>query len=337
MDTNPTPPNKETVSQSDVEGLLAQIGGSAAPVQTAAPAAEKAVSQPSVFRRLSSFSATELRKLSVRHEEFIRSLSARLSGHLRLEVGIKISRLDVMPFEKLIGELSNPAYLALVRLEPLQGTCLLEIPPQLGLSIVDRELGGPGECLDQDRPLTEIESRILSRIADIALNEWCTAWSDLLELRPMLLAHESNGAFVQDIALDTVMLVLGLEVQMGELTKQIHFSFPYSTLEPLIQKLDIQPEAEKKPVAKTTAALPKWNPALNDVNVHITAELPGLEVATSELAKLKPGDVIPLDPQIFQHVRVSLAKKQKFIATIGRCGPRWAAKITKVLDPLQDR
>jgi flagellar motor switch protein FliM len=47
---------------------------------------------------------------------------------------------------------------------------------------------------------------------------------------------------------------------------------------------------------------------------------------------LKSGDVIPLDPEILQHLRVSLAQKPKFVATMGRCGPRWAAKITKVLE-----
>ena len=50
-----------------------------------------------------------------------------------------------MPFEKLIDEFLNPTYIALLKFEPLKGTCLLEIPTQLGLSIVDRELGGTGD------------------------------------------------------------------------------------------------------------------------------------------------------------------------------------------------
>jgi flagellar motor switch protein FliM len=293
-----------------------------------APVAEK--KQPTVFRRLSSFSATELRKLRERQDEFIRALSARLSGHLRLEVGLKITRLDSTSFEKLTGEISNPTYLSFLKLDPLKGTCLLEIPPQLALSIVDRELGGAGVCLDENRALTEIESRILSRVVEMSFGEWCESWSDMLQMRPVLIGHESNVAFVQSILPDTMMLILGIEVQMGEITQQIQFGFPHAGLEPLIQKLDA--DAGKQSKAKAAPAPPKWNRILDDVNIQVTADLPTLKITTRELANMKAGDVIPLDPEILQNLRVSLAKKQKFLATAGRCESRWAARITKVME-----
>ena len=155
----------------------------------------------------------------------------------------------------------------------------------------------------------------------------------MLELRTTLIGHESNGAFLQSHSPDTVMLVVGVEMQIGELTKQIHFCFPYLALEPLIHKLNVEPEAEKKPVAKATGPALKWNPALADVNIKVTAEIPSLKITTKELSKLKAGDVILLEPEIFQNLRISLGHKPKFLASAGRCGPRWAAKITKLIDP----
>jgi len=332
MDANNPPPGQEIVSQSEVENLLAQIGAGGSPEGIPVSAPEKDASQPLIFRRLSSFSTIELRKLRVRHEEFIRALAARLSVHLRLEVGLKMSQLEAMPFGKLIDELSNPTYLALLKLEPLKGTCLLEIPPQLAMSIVDRELGGPGESSDEDRPVTEIEARILSRIVDITMSEWCISWTDLLDLRPILNGHECNGAFVQSHSLDTMMLVIGVEMQVGELTKTMRLGLPYQTLEPLIQKLNLEAETEKKTVAKASGTALKWNPTLNDVDIKVTAEIPSLRITTNELAKLKPGDVILLQPEVFQHLRLSLAHQPKFLASAGRCGTRWAAKITKLID-----
>jgi len=327
MSTDPNIPNPDQQMAAEAGDLSTPIGVSGSPGGTAMIGEKK----PSlVFRRLSSFSATELRKLRERQEEFIRSLAARLSGHLRLEVGLKITRLESMPFEKLTDGLSNPTYLSLLKLEPLKGICLLEIPPQLALSIVDRELGGAGVCLDENRALTEIESRILSRVVEMSVGEWCASWSDMLELRSTLLRHESNAAFVQSISPDTMMLILGIEMQMGEITKQINFGFPHLGLEPLIQKLDT--DADKLPKAKSTPASPKWNRMLDDVNIKVTADLPTLKITTRELANMKAGDVIPLDPEILQNLRVSLAKKQKFLATAGRCESSWAARITKVLE-----
>lgn len=324
MSTDPNNPNPPPgmVPPPDEE-LTTQIG-------ERAPQAAPAKKGPLVFRRLSAFSATELRKLRERHEEFIRSLAARLSGHFRLEVGLNLTRLESMPFEKWMGDISNPTYLSLLKLEPLPGICLLEIPPQLGLSIVDRELGGAGVSLNENRALTEIESRILSRIVEMSFGEWCQSWSDLLDLRPELIGHESNGAFVQMISGDTVMLIVGVEMQMGEVTRQIQFGFPHLGLEPLVQKLDA--DAEKLPEARPAPAPPKWNCILDDVNINVTAALPTLKITTRELAGMKAGDVIPLDPEILQNLRVSLARKQKFLASAGRCDSRWAAKITKVLE-----
>lgn len=315
------------IPPSDIEGLTAQIGG-VAPV--AAAPARKESSPPLVFRRLSAFSATELRKLRERQEEFIRALAARLSGHLRLEVGLKIASMESLPFGKLVDEISNPTYLSLLKLEPLKGVCVLEIPPQMALSIVDRELGGAGVSIDENRALTEIESRILARVVEMSFGEWCQSWSDLLEIRPTLIGHESNGAFVQNTSSDTMMLVLAMEMQMGEITKQIHFGFPHLGLEPLIQKLDA--DAGKQPKSKPAPTSPKWNRALDDINIKVTADLPVLKITTRELANMKAGDVIPLDPEILQNLRVSLAKKQKFLASAGRCESRWAARITKILE-----
>ena len=333
MNAEQPPPNSETIPPSDVEGLVASIGGSGSSGTSAATAPVTApVSQPHVFRRFSSFSPEELRKLEARHEEFVRSLAARLSVYLRLEIGLKLMKLEAMPFGKLLQEIPNLSYIARLRMEPLKGICLLAIPPQLAGSLVDRELGGTGECLGEDRALTDIECRIISRIVETLIGEWCQTWSDLMDLKPALSGHESGGASIRDFSSDTMMLVVGVEMQMGELTKPLHFVFPYATLGPLFKKLNVGTGEEMDSGAAASPKLPKWNPIHDDIKVKVTAEFPGLKITARELGDLKAGDVIQLDPEVFQHLRISLAKKPKFIATAGKCGTAWAAKITKPLN-----
>jgi len=331
MEDNISPDKEQSAPAPEAEDLP-MAASSSSPAGSPTPAIEKSNAQPSLFRRHSSFSATELRKLKARHEEFIRSLTARISGHLRLEIGLKISQLETVPFGKWMSELSNPTHLTLLKLEPFKDVCLLDFPPQLALSIVDRELGGAGECSEADRALTEIESRILSRIVDLVIGEWCASWSDIQELRPVLNGHESNGTFVKCHAADAMMFVVGIETQMGELTKQILFAVPCSALEPLIKKLNTEAEVEKKPFSKATGTALKWNPAFDDVAIKVTAEIPSLKITTKEVAKLKAGDVISLEPEVFQHLRLSLAQMPKFVASAGRSGPHWAAKITKLIE-----
>ena len=142
----PAPPTA-TVSPAEVERLPAQVRGGEAPVTGTESVGkvgdpEPATADPFQFRELSSLTSAELRKLRLRHEEFIRSLGARLSSYLRLEVGLQMSKLETAHYQKFVEGTSNPTYLAMLKLAPLQGICLLEIPPEVGLCIVDRELGG---------------------------------------------------------------------------------------------------------------------------------------------------------------------------------------------------
>src|SRR6476620_433956 len=84
----------ETVSQSEIERLLSEInnGDAATPDSDVARTATEPKHEPREehdFPQAAPFTTMELRKLRIRHEEFIRSLAARLSLHLRMECGMQ--------------------------------------------------------------------------------------------------------------------------------------------------------------------------------------------------------------------------------------------------------
>lgn len=316
--------------------MLAQMGSGDAPATDIdrlwrpPGLVENALAHRHEFRQFSSFSAVELRKLRVRHEEFVRSLAARLSIYLRLEVGLQMTKLETMPFQKFVESLSNPTHLTSIRLNPLEGVSLLDIPPRFGLCIVDRELGGPGVCLEDPRELSEIEARLLSEVVTLMINEWCGSWSDMLDLSPVLLGHENNGRFIQASPGEDMLLVLGMEARIGEILEQIHFAFPYPVLEPLMSKLNAGTETGHVSKAARPAAQ-KWNPALQNVRIPLTAELPNMELTARQLAQLKPGDVLELTSEMAGQVRLCLGPVPKFAGVLGMCGQHCAVKITGML------
>src|SRR6266404_9885647 len=112
--------------------------------------------QPFNLRKPSLLTAGELRRLRLRHDEFARSLATRLSIHLRLELGVQILLLDSCFYSQFVQRLLNPAQVALFRVESLDGVGLLDIPPKLGIALVDRLLGGTGKSTPLNRDLTEI-------------------------------------------------------------------------------------------------------------------------------------------------------------------------------------
>jgi flagellar motor switch protein FliM len=336
--TNRTVP-EETVSQPEVPRLRGEVlGGGDSPSTEMEPSRKASLPATNAlehydFHHGSLFSAGELRRLRARHEEFTRALAARLSVYLRLEVEMQMSRLDAIPFEKFVESLPNPTHLTLLKLEPLQGICLLDIPPRLGLRIVDRELGGPGICTEDARDLSQMETRLLSRVLDIIIGEWCNAWRDMMDLRPVILGHENTGRFLQTSSPGSMMLVLGIEARIGESAEQLHFAFPYQTLEPMMTKLNSGIESGERPASSKPKTVAKWNHALDEVQMQVAARLPELQLTARRLAQLKPGDLLPLPLSTTNQVRVCLGNEPKFVADLGTCNNHWALKIVKLSGP----
>ena len=121
------------------------------------------------FRQSGFLAPSELRRIRMRHEQFVSSLAARLAIFLRLEVTIQLTKLQIVGYQQFTENLPNPTHITLFHTDPLKGVGLLVIPPRLGLALVDRLLGGPGQMPDEARELSEIEVALIDQIATLVL------------------------------------------------------------------------------------------------------------------------------------------------------------------------
>src|SRR5664279_435919 len=145
--TSPDSQEGEVLSQSEVERLLTQVHASETTATILKSGGIKSRFkhedvQPYDFRQPAFLTSSELRRIRLRHEEFIRALAAHLSIYLRMEVSLQMSKLQTLSYQKYAEALPNPTHLTLFKVEPLKGVCLLDMSPRLGLTIVDRLLGG---------------------------------------------------------------------------------------------------------------------------------------------------------------------------------------------------
>lgn len=334
MELETRQPEAEALTQQDVERLVEEV------VQAERQSVILRVGgtreecprdrlQPHDFRAPCFLSASQWRKLRSDHESFALALSARLSNYLRMEVGLRVTRLETQSYRDFLGDRAEPTHLTIFRLEPLRGMCLVEIHPHLGLSMVDRLLGGPGKASSVSRDLSEIEVALLDQALLMMLNEWCQRWQKLQELRPAILGHESTGRYLQTAPPAAPMLVLALEVRLGQCTEELTMAFPCTTLEPLLRQMMpvLTPGATESP--RPPAAAPaKWNHNLDSITVPLAAEWPDRQVTARQVAGLKVGDVLEWDPAAANQVRLCLAQTAKFIGRLGTKNGRWAVEIT---------
>ena len=278
------------------------------------------------FRQSGFLTPSELRRIRLRHEQFIRSLAGRMAIFLRLEFIVQTAKVQIVGYQKFIESLPSPTHITLFKTDPLKGVGLLVIPPRLGLTIVDRLLGGPGQMPEANRELSEIETALIDQVATLLLSEWCNHWPEMRDLKPALLGHENNSRFLQTATPDTAMLVLTMNSGIGDQLEPIQLLFPYATVEPLMRLLN--PPMPETDAAPARAGKPKWNAEFNDIKVPVTAEWHGLKMSAGEITRLKSGDVVMLDPQCAAQVHLRFSHLPKFIGRPGTCSGKWAVQLT---------
>jgi flagellar motor switch protein FliM len=283
------------------------------------------------FRHSGFLAASELRRIRQRHDQFVRSLAARLAIFLRLEFSAQLTKVYIESYQKFFDSLSNPTYITSFKTEPLKGVCLLVIPPRLALTLVDRLLGGPGLMPAETRDLTDIEVALSDQAAMLILSEWCNHWPERRDLHAAILGHENNSKFLQTSPPDTAMLVLTVSVTISEQAETFQLVFPYTTLEPLMRLLNPEMNAADPPAPRTSP--PRWNHEFDEMKVPLTVEWQGLKMSAGEVSRLKPGDILGLDAACAAQVLVRFGNIPKFFGRPGTSDAKWAVQLTAALKP----
>lgn len=313
---------------------------SATPVQEApvlgasAPAAPAATpTKPYEFSRSSLLSPGELHKFRADHEEWLSALATRLAIHFRLECELTLAALETPTFRQFAGKLTSPAHLTLFKIEPLRGICVLEINPQLGLAMTDRLMGGPGKAVGDRCELSEIEISMLDQIVQLVTGGWCAHWNDWQALKPTLLGHENEPRYLQTSPPDSSLLLIKVNARLGESSGQMQLAIPFATIEPLVQmrRAELQPATDEAAAPSAPPPVARWNPAFDDVQVSLSAELPGPQLSAREVSRLQAGQVLLLPEDAISRAQLVLGGKAGFAGQLGTSENHWAVQITQLL------
>src|SRR5438309_1612222 len=157
----------KTLSQWEIDALLNSIGNddSAAVGAGGAVGVMPSIPERSIklydFRRPDRFSKEHIRAIQNIHETFARVTASSLSSYLRSATTVSLSWLEQVVYDEYIHHLANPTLVNLIELQPLSGRIVVELIMTLGLSMLDRMIGGPGQVSAGRSELTDIELALL--------------------------------------------------------------------------------------------------------------------------------------------------------------------------------
>jgi len=287
--------------------------------------------EPHDFRQSSLLSPRQMRKLRAHEMHFLTAMESRVALFLRSEFPVKLAGIEIVAFQKLTEAWAGPTHLVLFKAEPLRGVAVLEIPLLLGLTIVDRLMGGAGHVEPTKREISEIEKALLDQIVQMILEEWCNNWAVVKPLKPSLLGCESNGRYLQTAPPQTNMLTLAIDARLGDCAGQIKLVIPYAALEPCLRQLCVGSEPSAETPAPAPAAPARWNRCLDDVALELTAEWQGMELSARDILHLKVGDVLQVSPQLARQVCLRLGEQSKFNGRLGTVAGHWAVELTEAI------
>ncbi len=289
------------------------------------------------FKRPNKFSKDQIHSLQNIHDNFCRALTTYFSAHLHSVIETRVLSIEQITYDEFICSLPNPTILGIYTLEPLEGTLLLEISPSLVFTIIDRLLGGLGQGTEKNRDLTEIERTIVERRISQMISLFGEAWDEVYKLNPQFVALETNPQFTQIVAPNEMIVLVTLEIKIGETMGMINVCLPFLVLEPILDKLSTYFLFSTQ--AKTTS--PEQTEAIRRkiewAKVDLTAFLGQAEIAVRELLDLTPGDVIPLNQGVKSALPVYVGNFMKFRGVPGLHGEHLAIKLTDIVEEGRDQ
>ena len=184
--------------------------------------------------------------LDIIYERFIRFIACRCRTRLRKIATISIISTDLLKFGEFVNTLPIPSCMCIMRFESLRGPALLVFESKLAYALVDSFFGGT------DRPYTKIEGKeftrielsIMKKVMDLALHDLEEAWAPVHKTDISYVRTEVNPQFVGVVPPSDVIISTTFEVELENASGTIALVIPYSTIEPIKNKLNASFQTE---------------------------------------------------------------------------------------------
>ncbi|TAL37871.1 MAG: flagellar motor switch protein FliM [Spirochaetes bacterium] len=327
----------EILSQDEIDALLTAISTGEVDTTDYSAAKEQRKVKIYDFRRPDKFSKDQIRTLQMMHETFARLTTTALSAQLRALVSVHVASVDQLTYEEFIRSIPNPTTLAVINMDPLKGSAVLEIDPSITFTIIDKLFGGLGESAKISRELTDIELSVMEGIIVRILGNLREAWSNVIDLRPRLGNIETNPQFAQIVPPNDMVVLITLETKVGEVEGMTNLCIPYITIEPVISKLSAQYWYSSIRKGATDENMTIIQGRLESVELPISAEIGEVEVTMQEVMNLTVGDVVKLpDTKISSDMVLRISGRKKFKCRPGVVGTRLAVQIGEHIEEVPD-
>jgi len=322
----------EVLSQSDIDSLLSALSSGVIEADLIPNEEEKHKIKLYDFKSPQKFSKDHLRALELIHDNYARLMSSYLSAQLGNNVKVKVETTEQITYDEFIHSIPNTTILTIFKMPPLSGTILFETNPQFSFQVLDILLGGLGSRSVKVKEFSEIDKNILRNVNEGLLANLKTAWQDVLEVEPEIVALETNPSLNQTLAPNEPVALITFSVEMNNSSTFINICIPYLSIEKVIDKLVVKFWFRENDEETLNESRNKLKDRLNIVSVPITGILGNTNITVDEFLQLTVGDVITLDNPSDSPIKVLVEGQQYYTGKPGVIGKNRGIQIIDIID-----
>jgi len=270
----------------------------------------------------------QLHGLEEVYDKFTRLLRNSLANSLQRKFEVDLAATEMVKFGEFMKSFTNPTSFSIFSMEPLIGSALVAIEPDLVFSLIDCMFGGKGKTVFQNREFTLIEQRMIKRFTGDLLKDFQRAWAEIFPVKVPLKKFETKCEFVHLVVPDELVIGIVFSLTGEEFSGNIQFCIPYIMLEPIKERLCPSYLMEKD---KEHTWGPEFEKLLRQIDVSVSAELGRTVQSVEELLGLEPENVLKLGTGPDDPVVVNIENVPKFKGVMGVMKGNRAVQITEMM------
>ena len=224
-----------------------------------------------------------------------------------------------------MASLNNPTVIAVVVLDPLPGSALMEMSSSAVMTAIDHMLGGPGGP-QPERPLTEVEMPLLRGLLERMLSELRYGFEQLVDMSPKLKDIEYNAQFLRNHQPGDACVVATFDLKIGAEECLASICLPFNTILPVLSKTEtiVVSDAER---AARDLSLRNLTAGLSSAPIDVAVRFQPIRMRTDDIVDLRPGDVVPLGHATSRPLEVTVNETIFAHAVPGNQGARLACLV----------
>lgn len=323
----------DILSQNEINELLKNLIDGESTIEPELPVNTKKIRDYD-FKAPKKLTKEQIKILSGIHESFARQLASYFSGILRIYSEISVVYIEEQHYFEYNNALPDTVLIGVIEASPIEGFLLVDIANSITYNLIERMLGGGDResSFVPDREFTEIELSLMERIFRQIAVYVKDAWSDIVPVDASFKTIETNSRLIQSIAMDEIVVIVGMDVTIGNIKGTINFCIPCLNIEPLIDKMRQNKYTSKRLLDSSQEEIIKDSLTTNikAAPLEMRAIFGETVLSLKDILNLQIGDVIKFDQDAASNVKINVNSGETWFYGIpGVKNNKKAIKISK--------